>query len=112
MQVSLPAATTQTKMWFVNPCNPEEKSHLEHSEPREGQHSPAGRHSQALPPLASFRRGFPRPQNPSPHTDVAAVHARGGTGQGQRSATEAKGCYSLERREAQAGDGFVIHSLS
>lgn len=100
MQVSLPSATTQTKMCSVNPCNPEEKGDLEHSELQEGQHSPGGRHSQALPPLASFGRGFPRSQTPSPHRDLAVVHARGGTGQGQHPATKAKGCYSLERRRS------------
>lgn len=82
---------------------------MEHSEPQEGQHSPGGRRSRALPPLASFRRGFPSSQTPSPHADVATVHGRGGIAL----------CYKSEgmlqpgeEKEAQAGDRFVIHSLS
>lgn len=55
MQVSLPSATTQTEMRFVNPCNPEEKADLDHSELQEDRHSPGGRRSRALPPLASLK---------------------------------------------------------
>lgn len=87
---------------------------MEQSKLREGQRSPGGRRSQALPPLAYFRSGFPSISNPL--SRPAAVRARGGTGQGQHSARKAKRCYSLEtdlhpQLELKARCKFLSRSL-
>lgn len=100
-------ATTQTKMWFVNPRNPEEKDNLEHSELQQGQHSPRGRHFRALPPLASFRRGFPRSQTPSPHAEIAAT----GVGRDRGSAQLRKQRIDTAWRGGKgAGWGWIRYS--